>query len=504
MDLAKIESQTRKSSSPYILPILLLLTLGALFVHGYHPYVEDAEIYLPGVERILNPQLFPMGREFFSSHAHLTLFPNLIALSVRVMHLPFDVVLFLWHVASIFLLLLGCWQLASLCFTSSRARWAAVGMVAALLTLPVAGTALYIMDQYLNPRNLAAFASVFAVARTLEKKYARALLWLAFAAVVHPLMWVYPFSFCALLAVMRHFESRREAQLASEKLALVSSCLLLQFPLNPKTTLAYQEAAHRHAFHYIQNWAWYEILGLVAPIALFWWFSRIAQKKSWENVQRLCRALIIYDVVYIVAAVLIDLPARFEALARFQPLRNLHLLYILMLVIAGGMLGEFVLRNRVWRWLALFLPLSAGMFAAQRALFPVSAIVEWPGAAPKNPWAQAFLWIRENTPESATFALDPDYMHIRGEEEVGFRCLAQRSRMADDVKDNGVVSMFPPLAEEWWTQVQAQRPWKNLTLENLEQLKTRYGVYWVVTQPPGVAGLECPYQNVVARVCRLP
>jgi hypothetical protein len=504
MEPAKIASQPRKSSRPHGLLLLLLLTLGALFIHGYHPYVEDAEIYLPGVERILNPQLFPMGGEFFWSHAHLTLFPNLIALSVRVTHLPLDVILFLWHVASIFLLLLGCWQLASLCFASSRARWAAVGMVAALLTLPVAGTALYLMDQYLNPRNLAAFASVFAVARTLEKKYARALLWLAFAAVVHPMMWMYPFSFCALLVVLRQLESGRGAQLTSEKVALVSSCLLLQFPLNPRTTRAYHEAARRHGFHYIQNWAWYEILGLVAPVALFWWFDRIGQRKNWINVQRLCRALILYDVVYIVAALIIDLPARFEALARFQPLRNLHLLYMLMLVIAGGMLGEFVLKNRVWRWLALFLPLSTAMFAAQRTLFPVSAIVEWPGAAPKNPWAQAFLWIRENTPESAIFALDPDYMHIRGEEEIGFRCLAQRSRMADDVKDNGVVSMFPQLAEEWWTQVEAQRPGRSLSLENLEQLKARYGVYWIVTQQPGVAGLVCPYQNAVARVCRLP
>jgi hypothetical protein len=504
MEPAKIESQTRKSSRPHVLLLLLLLTLGALLVHGYHPYAEDAEIYLPGIERILNPQLFPMGREFFASHARLSLFPNLIALSVRAAHLPFDVVLFLWHVASIFLLLLACWQLAGSCFRSSQARWAAVGMVAALLTLPVAGTALYIMDQYLNPRNLAAFASVFAVVRTLEAKHAKALLWLALAAVVHPMMWVYPFSFCALLVVMRHFESRRGAQITPEKVAMASSCWLLQFPLNPKITLAYREAARRHAFHYIQYWAWYEILGLVAPIALLWWFDRIGQRKNWINVQRLCRALIIYDAVYIVAALIIDLPERFEALARFQPLRNLHLLYILMLVIAGGMLGEFVLKNRVGRWLALFLPMSVGMFAAQRTLFPVSAIVEWPGAAPKNPWAQAFLWIRGNTPETAIFALDPDYMHIRGEEEIGFRCLAQRSRMADDVKDNGVVSMFPPLAEEWWTQVEAQRPWQNLTLENLAQLKARYGVYWIVAQQPGVAGLKCPYQNAVVRVCRLP
>jgi hypothetical protein len=492
-----------------VLLTLLLMTAAAMFVHGYHPFAEDAEIYLPGVERILNPQLFPTGQEFFQSHAHLTLFPNLIAFSVRITHLPLEVALLLWQVASIFLLLLACWQLASLCFASPRARWAAVGLIAALLTLPVAGTALYIMDQYLNPRNLAAFASVFAVARTLESKYVRAALWLVFAAAVHPMMWVYPFSFCALLVVMRELETRFRGKLAVEEFATAASSVLLQFPLNPKPTPAYDQAARRHAYHYIQRWEWYEILGLIAPIVVFWWFDRIAQKNDWKNVQRLCRALIIYDIVYIVAAMIIDLPARFESLARFQPLRCLHLLYILMLILAGGMLGEFVLKNRVWRWLALFIPLSAGMFMAQRALFPVSAIVEWPGATPKNQWAQAFLWVRENTPPSAIFSLDPDYMHIDEEEEIGFRCLAERSRLADNVKDNGVVSMFPPLADEWWTEVEAQRPWKELTLENFEILKSKYGVHWILTQQPAysgpqLAGLECPYQNSVVRVCRVP
>ncbi|MGB2838031.1 MAG: hypothetical protein WBC30_20555, partial [Candidatus Sulfotelmatobacter sp.] len=170
------------------LATLLLLTAGALLVHGYHPYAEDAEIYLPGVEKILHPGLFPTGQEFFASHASLTIFPNLIAFSLRVTHLPFETGLFLWHVASIFLLLLACWELSSLLFPSARARWGGVCLVAALLTIPVAGTALYIMDQYLNPRNLAAFAAVFAVARILEKKYVRAVLWLVFAGSVHPLM----------------------------------------------------------------------------------------------------------------------------------------------------------------------------------------------------------------------------------------------------------------------------------------------------------------------------
>jgi hypothetical protein len=478
--------------------MLLALTAGALLVHGYHPFAEDAEIYLPGVEKILHPELFPFGREFFLSHAGLTFFPDLIAFSLRVTHLPLAAGLFAWHVASIFLLLLACWELSGLFFDSSRARWGGVCLIAALLTIPVAGTALYIVDQYLNPRNLAAFASVFAVARVLEKKYFRALLWLAFAALVHPLMAVFPISFCLLLLVMDGLDPRWKQ--AGTALAL----LMPWIPLAPLPTTAYHEVAKRHANHYIQHWQWYELLGIVAPLVLFWWFSRIARQRRSRDMERVSRAFIVYDLIYLLLAIAIDLPARFETLARIQPLRSLHLLYIVLFLMIGGLLAEYVLKNYIWRWLLLFVPLSLGMFFAQLALFPASDHIEWPGETPKNPWGQAFLWIRQNTPVDAVFALDPEHMHISGEDEIGFRSMAERSRMADWVKDNGAVSMFPELADEWLAQIKAQTPWKSFQLADFERLKSQYGVSWVVLQQPGVAGLDCKYQNAAVRVCEIP
>src|ERR1035438_5045187 len=84
---------------------LLLFTIIALFIHGYHPYAEDAEIYLPGVLKTLNPSLFPANAEFFGEHAGHTLYPNLIAFSVRATHLALPQAAFLWELLSIFLLL---------------------------------------------------------------------------------------------------------------------------------------------------------------------------------------------------------------------------------------------------------------------------------------------------------------------------------------------------------------------------------------------------------------
>jgi hypothetical protein len=478
---------------------LLLLTAIALLIQGYHPYAEDAEIYLPGVEKILHPNLFPVGTEFFSSHASMTLFPNLIAFSIRLTHLPMEVALFAWQLFSIFLLLLACWELASLFFPASRARWGAVCLIAVLLTLPVAGTALYIVDQYLNPRNFAAFAGVFMLARTLEKKYLRALFWLLFAAAMHPLMWVFPFSFCLLFIVLERWRILAEGPDARS-----IAGLLFVGQLAPESTPAYHEAAKRHAYHYIQNWTWYEILGVVAPLFIFWWFARIARSRDWRIAERVSRAFVIYGLIYLVGALAVDLPARFEALARIQPLRSLYFLYIVMFIMIGGLFGEFALRDRLSRWFVLFIPLGAGMFFSQRALFSSSAHIEWPGAAPKNPWAQAFLWVRQNTSTNAVFAIDPYYMDVPGEDEVGFRCLAERSRLADGVKDNGVVSMFPKLAEEWWAQVQGQSPWKTFRAQHFERLKEKYGASWVVVQQPGVEGFDCPYKNNTVEVCRVP
>ena len=69
---------------------LLVLTFAALLVHGYHPAAEDAEIYIPGIKKLLNPALYPFGSEFFLNHARLTQFERLIAATIRISDLPFD------------------------------------------------------------------------------------------------------------------------------------------------------------------------------------------------------------------------------------------------------------------------------------------------------------------------------------------------------------------------------------------------------------------------------
>src|SRR5947207_2530825 len=147
---------------------LLGLTLCALAVHGYHPGAEDAEIYLPGVLKRLQPSLFPYNAEFFQSHASLTAFPWVMAASVRATHLPVGTVMLAWQLVSMFAVLWASWRIARRCFQAPAAVWGGVALVASLLTMPVAGTSLYLVDPYVTSRSLSTPGALLAVATAAE------------------------------------------------------------------------------------------------------------------------------------------------------------------------------------------------------------------------------------------------------------------------------------------------------------------------------------------------
>ena len=94
-------------------------------------------------------------------------------------------------------------------------------------------------------------------------------------------------------------------------------------------------------------------------------------------------------------------------------------------------------------------------------------------------------------------------MAIPGEDENGFRVIAERSMLADATKDSGAVSMFPDMANDWLQQVQVQAGWKHFQEADFRRLQSEYGVTWVVLQKPADVSFNCPYQNQAVVVCRL-
>jgi hypothetical protein len=364
------------------------------------------------------------------------------------------------------------------------------------------------MDQYLNTRSLSAATILMMVASVGERRYVRAALWSLFTAAIHPLMFVFGISFVFIFCIVRMLsESAAEldtaivpSRMAVAQGTLVS--LLLPIGFFPPMSLNYHEALQTRGYFFLSHWAWYELVGLVAPFAIFWWFGRIAKDRQLREFGVLCKALNIFGLIFALAS-LLTIPAAFERFTLLQPMRYLHLTYILLFILSGGLLAQFVLKRHVWRWLVLFVPLCAGMAYAQCRLFPATPHVELPGVLSPNPWVQAFLWIKQNTPVNAYFALDPDTMKVVGEDQHGFRALSERSMLADNVKDSGAVTMFPQMVGAWQEQTKAQAGWENFRKADFERLKDTYGVRWVVIEKAASAGMTCPYENVELRVCSL-
>ena len=219
---------------------------------------------------------------------------------------------------------------------------------------------------------------------------------------------------------------------------------------------------------------------------------------------RFVAAALIYGVFQQVLAMAMIWPAALVRLTPLQPMRFLHLLYFLMVMMAGCLLAKFALKRNVWRWAVFLLVANGSMFAWQRAEFAASPHLEMPGRQSNNPWSQAFAWTRTNTPENAYFALDPHYTEVPGEDYHSFLALAERSQMADAVKDAAVATMVPELGPVWARQVDAAAGWRDFKLADFERLKAEVGVDWVLVNYPQPGGLDCRWHNNQLAVCRIP
>jgi len=479
---------------------LLLVALGAVLVHGYHLGADDAAIYVPAVKKAFDPALYPFGAEFFEHHGRLSIFSWLVAQTAKLGHMPPDLAIFLWHILGIFLMMIAVWRLATLCFEGASARWGAVLLVAAVLTVPVAGTALVIMDPYLTARSLSTPTTMLAVASFLASHRKEAFLWLLLTALVHPQNAAYGFALCAILALPLGWFAVPEPAPAY---AFVADRLPTGFEFQP-THGAYHDVLYMRTFFFAQLWQWYEWLGVIAPMLILAWFSRLSPKGTLPGFRQLSRALLPFGLLTTIAFLILSSTRRFEPFVRLQPMRGFLLVYIIFFVLLGGLVGQYVLKARAWRWLALFLPLASGMCLAQRSAYAHSRHIEWPWVEPKNQWGEAFRWIRSNTPKDAVFALEPKYVTMPDVDQHGFRAIAERSVLSDYYKDSGAVSLFPQLADEWAAEQKAQQGWETFTVTDFERLAKEYPVSWVVVRHPAPAGLPCPYSNPTVSVCQIP
>jgi len=615
-------------------------------VMGYHPGVEDDGVYLSAVKADLQPDLYPHDAEFFKLQMQATVFDRCMADFVGVTQIPVAWAELLWQFLILYLTLWASHSIAARLFADARAQWAGVALLAAMFTLPVAGTALCIADQHLHPRGVVTALILIAVSEVLTRRGWRAAVLLIGALVMHPIMAAFGISFCVILAGVGSRRWRADAagthglwqsiegpagakaqpdtasvlpginprstcssrpdawscviwalKVRRDAFSCVSAILLVAVPMGwmfDRPSESWRLALESKSYFFLSRWEWYEWLGAIAPLMLFGLLAMWARRRGDLPLARFATAVTVYGVFQqVVALVMLGAPALVR-LTPLQPMRFLHLVYVFMVLMGGCLLGRYVLRARVWRWAAFLVVVSGGMFVAQRVEFAHSPHWEMPGlrvevshvsnngrhgapsvvvgkvsttpkvrsevslvsgsrpgapsgsvlngerttasatAGPsttlrsaqddrvsegfaivlgrRNAWVEAFEWVRVNTPRDAYFALDPHYLEAPGEDFHSFRALAERSQMADAVKDAAVVTQVPRLGPAWKRQVEALAGWKDFKASDFERLKAEFGVDWMLASYPDPNpepnlepnGLKCPWHNDVVVICRIP
>jgi hypothetical protein len=417
----------------------------------------------------------------------------------------------MWQLVSLFVILWAARRIAAQLFPEAPdifAQWGAVALLAAMFTLPVAGTALNIADQHLHPRNIAAALILVAVSRILERKTWQALPFALLSFAFHPLMGAMGLSFCCVLSLtlfeplqqqIRAWRTRPLADMATPAVAAIPFAWVFD-PPSP----TWLEALHSRHWFRLYEWTWYEWLGAIGPLALFWLVSRVARKRGDRMLAQFATAVLIYGIFQQAVAMILLRPQALITFSALEPMRYLQIVYIFLVLVGGGYLGRYVLKARIVRWALFLLIVNGAMFYAQRQLYASTPHIELPNSAPPNAWLQAFDWIKHNTPTGAYFALDPQYLAAPGEDYHGFRALAERSSLADAIKDTSVVTKVPQIAPAWKEQTQALEGWPHFQLADFQRLKSRFGVDWVLVSYPQSAPLRCRWHNNTLAVCQIP
>jgi hypothetical protein len=494
--------------------LVTALTLFALAIDGYHPYAEDGGLYLAGIKRLLDPALYPHSLAFVLEPTRFSLFAPLVAALVRLSHMGLPPVLLALHLATIWATLFAAWILASRCWTTREVRTGAVALLACWLSLPIAGTALLFMDPYLTARSLSTPCMVLALVGALDltaqnvPQAARRrgfILWagsIVLAAMMHPLMAAYALSASLVLMCARSsWRSVRVWGIVALCLAALGLAATLQAAA-PAETPDYIRVALTRTYWFIAQWRWYEVIGLIAPLAILFGVASTGVNDARSALAR--TAIVVGATATTVALLFARAGAGTHLVARLQPFRMFQIVYLVMVLVLGAKLGDQILRRNSWRWSITLAMLGGTMFAASYSADPNSRHLEMPWSVVQNPWSRAFVWIRQNTPKDALFALDADYINAPRENAQCFRAIAERSALADYSKDGGEASIAPALTGEWAAEQQAQ---KGLSLETdaerVAALKP-LGVSWLVLDAAAITGFDCPYRNAAVQICRLP
>jgi hypothetical protein len=93
-----------KADATVVWLVTALAAVG-ICIHGYHPYAEDAGLYLPGIKRLLHHDLYPQLTDFVTAQSRFSIFATAISGLISLSHFRVMTVMFMLYCATTWLTL---------------------------------------------------------------------------------------------------------------------------------------------------------------------------------------------------------------------------------------------------------------------------------------------------------------------------------------------------------------------------------------------------------------
>jgi hypothetical protein len=465
---------------------------------GYRYGASDQAFYIPAVEQLLDPSLFPRDRTLIEGQSRLLLSDDVIAWIATTVGTPLTVVCAIGFAAAGLLLGSSLWHLAG---ALRFPPWTAAALVLAMtLRHRITQTGVNSFEGYFHPRVLAYGLGVGALAAILAKRRRLAAISLLVGIMVHPTTALWFALWLALAggaAALREPSARHPVTLlvVSTPIALVL-VLAIGGGLLPQLLQRMEgwwvDLLRSKDYLFPDEWpltAWLVHAATVGAIVVVYRKRRVAGLVSpWE-------ASIFGGALALVAGFLLSLPliaARFAVAVQLQtsrvlwPVEMLATAYVVW-AFAHWPVGRSERSPVPSRYRAVALAVLLAAAATTRGVY-VTWFERSDGALvrmdlPANEWTSVMTWVRTETEPDAHLIADPGHAWKYG---TSLRIGAARDVYLEEVKDVAIALYSRQTAARVLERIAAPPTGDNPG--ELEAFVARYGLDYAVCENDATQG----------------
>ncbi len=476
-----------------VLGVLLFVVLATANSGGYRYGISDQAFYIPAVNRILTPALFPRDAPLLEAQGRLMASDNIVAAVVKTTGLSLPhVAVTLYFIGLVVLIVAAAAFARGLTYS-----WWAVTLFGILLTFRhrIAKTGANSLEGYMHPRELAFAAGIASLAYVVRGRHGVALLLVLASAVLHPTTALF-FALVVCVAALVGFGSVGRGSslalwVAAVLVAGVAAWALIAGPMagrlirmDPEWLRVFAEKDYLFPAQWpIDAW----LLNLAYPVVIFAvWRTRVRRGLSVPHERGLVIGLLA-SVVFFLASV----PFTMAEVALAVQLQITRVFWILDFV-AVASIAWWLTQSKTTAKIAIGLCLM-GSIARGYYLLEVDdperrlVTIDLPNTA----WTDAMRWL-EAQPSDWHVLADPGHAWKYG---ISVRVGASRDTLIESVKDSAIAIYDRGVAMRVAERALDTNEYDQMSETRLHRLDEKYNLDVAVFPAGRALNLPLLYRN---------